>query len=62
MTKKKRELVLDSATGLWLEKDVEFEKREKMTLQEWRVYYGLSEFTEEEFLEIAKNYRKWPDA
>lgn len=59
---KKTEIVLDQATGLYLQKEIEFVKRERMTLSEWRAWYGLNEFTEEEFLEIAKNYRKWPDA
>jgi len=55
---KKRELVLDEATGLWLEKDVEFVKRERMTRQEWRVWHSIEEITEEEFKDEYRQYRR----
>lgn len=55
---KKRELVLDDATGLWLEKDVEFVKRERMTRQEWRVWHSIEEITEEEFKDEYRQFRR----
>lgn len=59
---KKRELVLDEATGLWLEKDVEFVKRERMTREEWRAWHALEEITEDQFKEEYKIYRRPLDA
>ena len=55
---RKREMVLDEATGLWLEKDVEFVKRERMSRAEWRAWFAIEEITEEEFKDEYSRYRR----
>jgi len=35
--------------GIWLETEVEFEKREKMTRREWAIWHSLEEITEEQW-------------
>ena len=58
----KTELYQDEKTGLYLERQVKMEKRERMTLNEWRAYYADAEFTEEEFIEFCTKFRRPPDA
>ena len=55
---RKREMVLDEATGLWLERDVEFVKRERMSRAEWRAWFAIEEITEEEFKDEYSRYRR----
>ena len=54
---KKRELVLDDATGLWLEKDVEFIKRDRMTRREWAVWFDLEEIDEDTYIRECREYQ-----
>lgn len=49
-------------TGIWLEEEAPFEKRDKMTLDEWRAYYAQLEITEEEYLEMCLKYQRPLDA
>lgn len=54
----KRELYLDEKTGLWLERDLKVEKRERMSRDEWRAWYASEEITEEQFREEYARYRR----
>ena len=58
----KRELYLDEKTGLWLERDLQVEKRERMTRDEWRAWYAAEEITEEQFRDEYARYRRPLDA
>lgn len=58
----KKELYQDEKTGLWLEREVKFEKRERMTREEWRAWFGIEEITEEEFKNEYRQYRRPLDA
>jgi len=40
--------------GIWLERDVAFEKREKMTRREWSVYFDLEEIDEATYIKECK--------
>lgn len=45
--------------GLWIEHEVEFEKREKMTRKEWKVWFAQEEISEDEFRQEMKTFQ-WP--
>ena len=57
-----KELYQDEKTGLWLEREVKIEKRERMTRDEWRAWYAVEEITEEEFRNEYAQYRRPLDA
>lgn len=58
----KKELYQDEKTGLWLEREAKFEKRETMTREEWRAWFAIEEITEEEFKNEYRQYRRPLDA
>jgi len=45
--------------GIWLEEEVEFEKRERMTRKEWKVWFAIEEITEDEFRKEMAEFQ-WP--
>lgn len=58
----KTELYQDEKTGIWLEREVKFEKRERMTRAEWRAYFSDEEISEEEFRDEYTKYKRPLDA
>lgn len=50
----KKELYQDEATGLWLERDIKFEKRETMTRREWAVWFDMEEIDEQTYIKECK--------
>lgn len=44
--------------GILIEKEVEFEKREKMTRAEWRAWFAIEEITEEQFKTEYATYKR----
>ena len=50
----KKELYQDEATGLWLEREVQFEKRERMTRREWAVWFDQEEIDEQSYIQECK--------
>ena len=47
---KNREIYLDEKTGLYLERDVEFIKRDRMTRREWAIWFDLEEIDEDSYI------------
>lgn len=58
----KKEIYQDEKTGLWLEREVKIEKKDKMTRQEWRCYFAEEEISEEEFRAEYSKYKRPLDA
>jgi len=58
----KKEIYQDEKTGLYLEREVKFEKREKMSRQEWRCYFADEEISEQEFRDEYAKYKRPLDA
>jgi hypothetical protein len=44
--------------GIIIQEEVEFEKREFMTRQEWRCYFALEEINEEEYKNEYAKYKR----
>jgi hypothetical protein len=40
--------------GIWLEREVQFEKREKMTRREWAIFYDLEEIDEATYVKECR--------
>jgi len=45
--------------GLWIEEEIEFEKRDRMTRKEWKVWFAQEEITEDEFRKEMMDFQ-WP--
>ena len=57
-----KELYQDEKTGLWLEREVKIEKRERMRRDEWRAYFADEEISEDEFRNEYARYKRPLDA
>ncbi len=53
---KKTEL-RQNAAGIWIEEEIEFEKRDKMTRREWGIWHSMEEISEEQWLAECKEYQ-----
>lgn len=53
-----KELYLDEKTGLYLEREIKFEKKERATRDYWRAYFAQEEISEEEFREEYSKYKR----
>jgi hypothetical protein len=53
-----KELYQDEKTGLWLEREIKFEKKDKMTRDEWRAYFAQEEISEQEFRDEYSKYKR----
>lgn len=50
----KKELYQDEATGIWLEREVKFEKRDRMTRREWAIWFDMEEIDEQSYIQECK--------
>ena len=50
---------VENVLGILVEQDVPFEKRDKMTRKEWKIWFAMEEITEEEFRREMMEFQ-WP--
>jgi len=53
---------VENEFGILIEEEFKFEKRDKMTREEWRAYFSQEEISEDEFKAEYAKYRRPLDA